>query len=213
MGTDLPGYVRWTSHIAMPQPFLVLPDGCRDILVHKTGTGTSITLTERDLRPRRIMLQPGDEMTGYRLRPGLHVDIRALTATDIPEAIAHANHQKSDLSEAIALLGATSAPVVHIARQLGVSLRSLQRHLAKQALPAPDFWRCLGRARRAAIALGSDLSLTDVAGLHGYSDQSHMTRACRHWFGYTPQQIRTQATILDDINQPGLGTWGQPSAN
>ncbi len=207
LATDPPDFIRWTSRITKAQTFTVLPDGCRDILIRETATGTQITLTALDLQPRQIMLLPGDRMTGYRLRPGLQIDPSNLTETSIPDAISHASRKQTDLSAAIAALGNNNTPAQTIARQLGVSLRTLQRHLAKRNLPPPDFWRLLGRARRAAIALGAETPLADIAGLYGYSDQSHMTRACRYWFGHSPRQIRQSTTIQSDINQPALGTW------
>lgn len=207
LATDPLDFIRWTSRISQPQVFTVLPDGCRDILVHKSAAGTTISLTDIDFRPRPTILRPGDEMIGYRLRPGLQLDVHNLRASDIPDAIAHAKTAKTDLRHAIEALGTDGTPVHKVAKRLGVSLRSLQRKLARQKMPPPEFWRLLGRARRSAAALASDLPLADIAGMHGYSDQSHMTRACRYWFGHTPMQIRQSRAILDEMNQPALGNW------
>lgn len=189
----------------------MLPDGCRDIVIHTAASGTTISLTSLDLRPRKIQLTAGDTMTGYRLRPGLHINanyIKQLKPRDISDLIMHAKSTQTDLSEAIQTLGHDNTPVHRIAKQLGVSLRTLQRHLAANHLPPPEFWRLLGRARRAAISLGSDMTLSDIADSHGYSDQSHLTRACQHWFGHTPKAIRKDRGVLEDITQPALGTWG-----
>ena len=164
-------------------------------------------MTTLDLAPRRIRLNPGDEMIGYRLRPGLQVDVRHMTASDVTGVIADASQKQTDLSDAIAALGTDGTSANKIAKQLGVSLRTFQRQLARCDLPPPDFWRLLGRARRAAIALGSDQSIADIAAQHGFSDQAHMTRACQHWFRLTPRCIQKTACIRNDIAQPALGTW------
>ena len=93
-------------------------------------------------------------MIGYRLRPGLQVDVRHMAASDVTGVIADASQKQTDLSDAIAALGTDGTSANKIAKQLGVSLRTFQRQLARCDLPPPDFWRLLGRARRAAIALG-----------------------------------------------------------
>lgn len=211
LGTETPDFIRWTSKITTRRAFSILPDGCRDIVIHTNDHGTTATLTQLDMRPRKIVLNPGDEMIGYRLRPGLHIctsDLADITSDrDAAGLIQHAQSEHTDLSSAIHTLGADNTPVKNVAMQLGVSLRTLQRHFHKRGLPPPEFWRLLGRARRAAIALSSDLPLVDIAGTHGYSDQSHMNRAFRHWFCQTPHNIRLKPTLLADINQPALGTW------
>lgn len=210
MDTKPPDFIRWTSQIKTEQRFTILPDGCQDIVFHK---GRSATLTPLDMRPRQITLQPGDSITGYRLPPGLHIrqsDLEDLTTqADAAALIAQAG--QSEISQALQTLGNDNLPVQTTANTLGVSLRTLQRQLGRFNLPPPEFWRLLGRVRRAATALSTDLSLADIAGIYGYSDQSHLTRACQHWFGATPGRIRQNAGLLADITQPALGTWGDSS--
>ena len=190
----------------------MLPDGCRDILIStRPNQLPQVSLTNWDMQPRQITLHPGDQMTGYRLRPGLCIAPDDLTEVqteqDVITLIDNGQSQNTDISDAIETLGASNAAPQHVARQCGVSLRTLQRQFRKRALPPPEFWRLLGRARRAAIVLPSSLSLTDIAGTYGYSDQAHMTRAFRHWFGHTPGQIKSSPVLLGDISQPALGTW------
>lgn len=202
MGTD---FIRWTSQISTTQSFTILPDGCQDIIL-RNGRAT---LTSLDLQPREITQHPGDSLTGLRLRPGLHIDADQLpdikTEQDAAGLIAQAEH--SEISQAIQTLGSDNTRVRDTAKHLGVSLRTLQRHLRQLNLPPPEFWRLLGRARRAAIALGSDLAIAEIAGSHGYSDQSHLARACQYWFRATPRHIQKTANLRTDINQPALGTW------
>jgi AraC-like DNA-binding protein len=74
-------------------------------------------------------------------------------------------------------------------------------------LPPPDFWRLLGRARRAAGRIASGARLAEVADDAGYSDQAHMTRELARWFGMSPGQLRRSAPALDALLQPALGNW------
>jgi len=205
--TEAVDFIRWTSRPTEIQHFTIMPDGCRDVILRQSKRGHELRLTPLDDRPRPITLMPGDEITGYRLRPGLMLDPDTLTPDELPEAIRHAQSRDRDLSAAIHALGNETTSVQHVAKTPGVSLRTLQRHLARRGLPPPEFWRLLGRARRAAIALKTNLPLADIAGHFGYSDQAHMTRAFRHWFGRSPLALRRDATLLSDINQPALGTW------
>ncbi len=89
----------------------------------------------------------------------------------------------------------------------GVSARTLQRRLVAHGLPPPDFWRLLGRARRAAGCLRSGQKLADIADAHGYSDQAHMTRDFTRWFGAPPARMARDTALLDVTLQPGLGNW------
>ena len=88
-----------------------------------------------------------------------------------------------------------------------VTVRTLQRRLKDLSLPPPEVWRLLGRARRAASMLPHRLPLADIAFDSGYSDQAHMTREFKRWFGQTPSMLRRNKTLLDDIAQPALGNW------
>ncbi len=204
--------MRWTSQVTQFKTFTVLPDGCRDILIHtRRNQPSRISLTDWDLQPRQIALNPNDRISGYRLRPGLCITADVLseaqTEQDVVALIDNLQSQDIEISTAIETLSAENATPLHTARQCGVSLRSLQRQFRKHALLPPEFWRLLGRARRAAIALPSNQPLTDIAGIYGYSDQAHMTRAFQRWFGHTPGQIKASPGLLEQISQPALGTW------
>jgi AraC-like DNA-binding protein len=77
-----------------------------------------------------------------------------------------------------------------IARQLGLSGRTLQRRLAERGL----VWKTLVEEVRRELALrylrDGDHSLTEVAFLLGYSDLSAFDRAFRRWLGATPAEHR-----------------------
>jgi hypothetical protein len=50
------------------------------------------------------------------------------------------------------------------------------------------------RAKRAATLLRQGVSILDTVYEAGYFDQPHLTRALKHWIGYTPAQIAAAAT-------------------
>jgi AraC-like DNA-binding protein len=79
-----------------------------------------------------------------------------------------------------------------VARDLAMSGRTLQRHLAAEAT---SFQTLVDEARRRlALRLlegDDDVSLSEAAYMTGFSDQSAFTRAFRRWTGVTPGRYRS----------------------
>lgn len=76
------------------------------------------------------------------------------------------------------------------ARLLGMSGRTLRRRLLSEELSYSDL---LAAARKEAAEVyihEESLSLAEIAGLLGYSDQTAFVRAFRGWFGETPGAYR-----------------------
>jgi AraC-like DNA-binding protein len=64
--------------------------------------------------------------------------------------------------------------------------------------------RQFDRAQRAASALRQGVSILDTVYDMGYFDQPHLTRALKHWIGYTPAQLRPESchNIPDKLLAP-----------
>jgi len=80
-----------------------------------------------------------------------------------------------------------------VARQLGMSERTLQRHLAEHG---QSFQALVNEVRRQvaeSLLTATDNSLNEVAFLTGFADQSAFQRAFKSWTGSTPLGFR-QAT-------------------
>lgn len=77
-----------------------------------------------------------------------------------------------------------------IARQLGMHERTLQRRLREQNLVFEDIVDQLRRERAKEYVQSSAIPLTQVGTFLGYSNQAAFTRACRRWFGESPQRLR-----------------------
>jgi AraC-like DNA-binding protein len=80
-----------------------------------------------------------------------------------------------------------------VARQLGVSARTLQRRLMFEGI---SFQALVDDARKAAAQRylsDSHLALGEVAYLVGYSEPAPFHRAFKRWFGMTPDAYRRQA--------------------
>lgn len=205
--------VRWTHNVERDSATLVYPDGCRDLLLVTGADGQSrVMLTDWDDGPRRVDLVAGTEFIGYRLRPGVRIDpatLRALAGRegDLDAFVTGMAIADQELDQIVEALACTDDAGEAVSRRAGVSQRTLQRHFRDRGLPSPDFWRLLGRARRAALLLATDRPLADIACDLGYSDQAHMTREIVRWFGRTPARLRRDPALLSILSQPGLGNW------
>lgn len=206
-------YHRWERRAQSDEIAVVHPDGCRDLIVFsRPGQCGEIRFTSWDFRPRTVELRAGTEMTGYRLRPGITLDPRVFESIILDfrqlefwiECEVSGDH---DVIEIIQALTQPQATIESVSRQQGVATRTLQRRFRNLSLPTPDYWRLLGRARRAIHALPCRAPLADIACEYGYSDQAHMTREFVRWFGLTPTQLRHSKVRTHDICQPGLGNW------
>lgn len=198
---------------------VVQPDGCRDlILVRRRDAPDAIRMTDWDWRPQVVHLKAGTTLIGYRLCPGATIASTGLADDGLnagnlegmieSEATAHA-----EIFELIDTLARSNSTVEQVARQSGRTARTLQRQFRDLALPSPDFWRLLGRARRAAKALPRRVPLAEIAHEHGYSDQAHMTREFVRWFGHSPSRLCQDGTAIIDVSQPGLGNWRNDSGS
>lgn len=80
-----------------------------------------------------------------------------------------------------------------VARQLGMSGRTLQRKLADKNLVFSEMLEAISRSIAREYILHSDYSVTDIAMMLGYTDLSSFSRAYKRWTGTGPQQAREAA--------------------
>ncbi|MCU1717381.1 AraC family transcriptional regulator [Pseudomonas sp. 5P_3.1_Bac2] len=83
------------------------------------------------------------------------------------------------------------ASIAAIAKQLGLQQRTLQRRLAQQGIVFADLLDSLRRSQARLYLANAGLPLAAVSALLGYNEQSSFIRACKRWFGQTPQQLRS----------------------
>src|SRR5262249_43340762 len=80
-----------------------------------------------------------------------------------------------------------------IARELGLSARTLQRRLAEEGA---TYQELVDDARKQAASRylnNSHLAIGEVAYLVGFSEPAPFYRAFRRWFGVTPEQFRSRS--------------------
>jgi AraC-like DNA-binding protein len=208
---------HWCSVARQPARHVVLPDGCRDLIVRqRPGERPEWFVSDLGDVACHVALVPGLSHRGFRLHPGARIDHAGLLASmredldnaGIAERLHHHVTALPRVSEALAALSAGVGPdggVARVAARLGVQNRSLQRLLARETGRAPVFWMRLARVRMAAAEVGQATSLAELAHDRGFADQAHMTREMRHWLGVTPRRIRLDPGWVARHLGPGYG--------
>ena len=207
---------KWSYIAQSPQSEIIVPDGCRDlILLEREGHRPSVIVSELDDKSRRLDVFRGDHFLGLRLLPGTRVKPNlpsALLENAIrsakPDVIRELVMLEPQLIEALAALEKADNTAA-VAANIGVSTRTLQRYVACNTNRTPSWWRRLARVRSAAKSLAStDLNairLADFADARGFSDQAHMTREFRHWLGVTPARLLRNPLIFNVLEGKGYG--------
>ena len=87
------------------------------------------------------------------------------------------------------------------AKNLNVSARTLQRHLAKHNLNFSMLTDSLRRDRSVELVKDPDLDLTYIAHALGFSEQSSFSRAFRRWTAQTPSEYRVAMHAGSEPNE------------
>lgn len=190
---------HWQSCATTDGRTTVLPDGCRDLIVKQNDMAAPVWfVTDVALHSEQVDVKIGDHYNGFRLQPGVRIDHARLLAAMQAGLSNDAIRDRLDsyakpllqVREALGCLADGAGSVAQAATKLGVQTRSLQRLLKRETGYTPAFWLRLARVRIAASRLHQTAGLAELAYDSGFSDQAHMTREFRHWFGITPRRIR-----------------------
>ncbi|PKF49293.1 AraC family transcriptional regulator [Enterovibrio nigricans] len=150
----------WQSSVSEAQTFSVVPDGCRDVILTTTEQGAcSVHVSPLYANTLNVQMTPGMTMLGYRLAPGAFIDesrlICALTESsqDIEDKVGVYTHICPDISEILESIRHHQGRASLLAVKLGVSERTLQRHLTRHTGISPVFWMQLTRVRQSAKSI------------------------------------------------------------
>ena len=91
-------------------------------------------------------------------------------------------------------LGTTRGKKTDIAELLGMHPRTLQRRLDSERTSFETIRENVRKEAALHYLRETRISLTQVAGVLGLSEQSVLARSCRRWFGMAPSQLRRRAT-------------------
>ena len=194
---------HWQHKTESDESFLILPDGCRDVvLVHTEQAGVQWFFSALQDAPLSVTLAAGAEVEGFRLAAGSRLDEQCLNAelaqaqsrAELHAVIATASRREAAIADALASLAAGEPIPTDPAAQ-----RRWQRLFRLHAGRPPVFWRNLARARQAARQLQRGLPSIEVAGECGYSDQAHLSREMQRWFGMSPTQAAGSTTLAETL--------------
>lgn len=198
----------WEHHAEANSSSVIIPDGCRDLIFWAKPNGeTGWRITLLDNTPSIANISKGDQLIGYRLKPGTNISDAELLETvdglvgDHAGIIDRLNTHTcldENVADALTCLG-TSSSVQQAAIELDMSMRNLQRILQKYTGRTAVAWSSLARARQAARGIVHSDDLSETAYEFGYSDQSHMTREFQRWFNTTPAKLATQTHIQSQL--------------
>jgi len=204
----------WQSAPNLDTTAIVVPDGCRDLIVRKTpGEKPYWFLSSLDYQTYEVSIQAGVFMQGLRLKPGTRIDEEQLLASvqhqdlELAELYCRIDSYSRQLPVLIEVLDCLASDVVSVAaaaKELGMSQRTLQRLMMRETGRSPTYWLQLARIRRAARATRKNVPFADIALEHGYADQAHMSREFRRWLNVTPCKLRADPQRLDLIDQSGF---------
>jgi AraC-like DNA-binding protein len=211
----------WTFTATEPTRSIVLPDGCRDLILRKNVVN-DMRWFVADLATSAYAVEsdPGSSFSGYRFHPGAVINEAALLRAihskcnlddaDVSNAINDYVRLDERVLSALASLSSRSN-VAAAASAEGVCERTLERLMRVQTGHTPSYWKNLARVRRAGRSLtysalanpSNALSLAQLAADHHFTDQAHMTHEFRRWFGVTPAQCRASPTLLRSVADAG----------
>ena len=193
----------------------ILPDGCRDLISIHAPNEKPVWFVSNLLKhvhtPRAISHHT--RLKGYRLNfdvtintPKLleHLSVEHEHSEDI--IFEHAQ-QNSNLHEALATIAdADNAfhSIDQYAKSCGISRRSFQRLLKEQTGHSALYWRQLARVRNAGRLTTQHDRLSEIAYDAGFSDQAHMNREFKQWFGVTPKEFAQSTVLHQQLNSPAF---------
>lgn len=194
----------------------ILPDGCRDLIVTELeGQRPQWRVTSLYDSPQQPQSMCVQRMIGFRLAPGAQVNdpdlINALSQLQswdearVCDLLQDYTRLNSRASEALGCLAEEQQTIAASARALGVTLKTLQRTLARHTNRSPVYWRQLARIRQAARRITQPESWADFALDTGFSDQAHMTREFQRWFGVSPLQFAGHADFQQQVKSIAFG--------
>lgn len=211
------GRLRWLYHIPLNQERKCYTEFAGTILLHTARllTKTDVRpLSVSFAHPRRRNLDAFADFFGVPVKFDARenvirfaqqdIDRPLLTADDrlagilrahCEDVLARRGSQRPGLVEQversiIRQFGGAGSLVVRVASDLGMSQRTLARRLAESGTSFTKVVEALKQALAERYLLHSDMSLSEIAFLLGYSDLSAFTTAFKRWTGETPGAVR-----------------------
>ena len=135
----------------------------------------SLPVVRRDNYLNNLLRRYADEALARR--PRQHGHIRSTVEDTVPQLLPNGKPRVSE-----------------VARQLGMSTRTLSRKLSAEGVAFTDILDQLRSALAQDYLSERELPISEIAWLLGYCEVSSFTHAFKRWTGKTPRQFRSEET-------------------
>jgi AraC-like DNA-binding protein len=132
----------------------------------------SLPVVKRDNYLNNLLRRYADEALA---RQPQHGRVRSAVEDTLPQLLPHGNPHVSE-----------------VARQLGMSTRTLSRKLSTEGAAFADILDQLRSALAQDYLSERELPISEIAWLLGYSEVSSFSHAFKRWTGKTPRQFRSE---------------------
>lgn len=159
-----------------------LPDG----VIEDAEVSAQLAFAHRLLEAGSDPLAAENALTaGFALMLSRYARSRPAIQTILPDA-ARVEMMKSRLSEDLSV----AISLTELAQEVGLSSFYAARLFSRTTGMPPHAWRNQLRLNRAQSLLRQNLSVTEIATMTGFADQSHFTRHFKRAFGVAPGRWR-----------------------
>lgn len=159
-----------------------LPDG----VIEDAEVSTQLAFAHRLLETGSDPLAAENALTaGFALMLSRYARTRPTIQTILPDVV-RVEMMKSRLSEDLS----TAISLTELAQEVGLSSFYAARLFSRTTGMPPHAWRNQLRLNRAQSLLRQNLSVTEIATMTGFADQSHFTRHFKRAFGVAPGRWR-----------------------
>ena len=86
-----------------------------------------------------------------------------------------------------------------VARELNMGLRTLQRKLREEKTSFSSIYKNIRQKMATEYIQDSQMSMTEIAYLLGFSEQANFSRAYRRWYGTSPSEARQNLQISEFV--------------
>jgi AraC-like DNA-binding protein len=137
----------------------------------------SLPVVRRDNYLNDMLRRYADESLARR--PQQNGRVRSAVENTLPQVLPHGKPQVSE-----------------VARQLGMSKRTLSRKLSTEGVAFADILDQFRSALAQDYLSERELPVSEIAWLLGYSEVSSFTHAFKRWTGKTPRQFRSETCLV-----------------
>lgn len=179
--------VEWMQQLASdmagsPAGVPWLPDG----VIEDAEVSAQLAFAHRLLEAGTDPLAAENALTaGFALMLSRYARTRPTVQTILPDVV-RVDMMKSRLSEDLS----TAISLSELAQEVGLSSFYAARLFSRTTGMPPHAWRNQLRLNRAQSLLRQNLSVTEIAMMTGFVDQSHFTRHFKKAFGVAPGRWR-----------------------